>query len=652
MRSDIEVRAPAPDDSFQAPGPKSPAPQVGRKALPGYRLHVILFAALVLISTVPIVLLGGWVEHSAMEKEIASVSEKHLIIARNLSRTLNRYSEDIKEGFRAAIDIGAQSEVPSSISRLLLSLSFNHVCIVDKDNNLIRSLIPETTDVKPLLPDSELFAPLRQLAQSANGDVAMTDLILDRGISRFFLVQALEDGRIAIGALSVDYIRSVQQAIAFGKRGHSMVVDAKGHVVAHPDGEWERTAKDASGLSVVASMMRGDTGVARFYSPPMEADMIAGYTNVPATGWGVMVPQPMSELRDRASDTQIIAMLLSGAGILIAAGISWWLAKFLARPIVAIEKAAGVVAAGNLDIRVENLPKHAPRELHRLADNFDSMIGNLRQREERLRIAMREAEAANRAKTEFLANMSHELRTPLNGILGFADILRYEMFGPVGAPRYIDYAKEIHKAGSHLLDVINDILDMAKVEANELSLMKSKVDLKEIVQSCLRLTEARATQDRIVLRADIAADLPAVNCDRRMTTQIMLNLMSTAIKFTPESGTVTVHVALDGDGGCVIQVIDTGIGIPADHLELIMKPFYQVETTLQHKYEGTGLGLPLVKAMADIQGATLRIDSIEGKGTTATVRFPPDAVLAKEQTDTAEAVSATPRRAPVPMVSC
>ena len=186
-----------------------------RRSISGFRLQTILFVAIVAISAVPVLLLGSWVEHSAMQKEIESVTEKHLLIARNLSRTLGRYVSDLKEGFRAAVEIGVTRDVSPAMSRLLTSLSFSHVCIIDRDNTMIRSLIPDTETVTRLPPGREVLTPLRDLATAAGGDVVISDLIRDNGESRFFVVQALDDGRIAIGTLGVDYLRSVQRAVAF-----------------------------------------------------------------------------------------------------------------------------------------------------------------------------------------------------------------------------------------------------------------------------------------------------------------------------------------------------------------------------------------------------------------------------------------------------
>ena len=594
----------------------------------GYRLHVILFGALIVISLVPVLLLGAWVERSAMEQEIEAVAEKHLLIASNLSRTLSRYVGDVNEGFGAAIELALTDETSPAMSRFLLSLGFSHVCIVDGGNRITRQLIPDTETIRRVPPSLATMEQLRAIANAAWGKVVITDMIDDAGSPRLFVVQALGGGRIAVGVLGVDYIRSIQQAVMFGERGHSMIVDSKGRVIAHPNAKWQSTAADVTSLPPVARAILGESGVMQFYSPPMGADMITGFASVPGIGWGVMVPQPLAELESRANETQNIAIFVSLAGVLIASLIGWWLAKYFARPIVAIERAAGAVAAGGLDTQVAALPRHTPREVHRLVDSFNTMVTELRQREDGLTFAMREAESANRAKTEFLANMSHELRTPLNGILGFADILRRQMFGPLSA-RYADYSNEIYTAGTHLLDVINDLLDMAKVESKQLVKQEIEVDLASVVASCVSMTAARARQGRVAVAVSVSADLPYLRADKRMMTQIVLNLLSNAIKFTPEGGSVNIGCALGPDGSCTLRVADTGIGIAPDQLELVMKPFYQVDTRMQRKYEGTGLGLPLVKAMAEAQGGTMELESTVGTGTSVSVRFPAESLIAR-----------------------
>jgi len=590
------------------------------------RLHVILFVALIVVSAVPVLILGSWVDRSALHKEIDAVTEKHLLIAQNLSSALSRYVVDVKAGFTYAASDMTEHANDDELKTMLESLSFRYLFIVDARNRVVDRLNVATdrTDL-PEIDDAGL-ASFREQARAADGATIITDLVRLDDVPAFVLLRQLDAGRLAVGVLGLDYIRSAQRAIEFGERGHSMIVDAQGVVVAHPNGEWERISKNASKLSVVQKMMRGETGVATFYSPPMQADMIAGHTTVPETGWGVMVPQPMSELVDRAGNTQNVAIGMIAVGILVASIIGWCLARFLAQPVVAVERAARAVAAGRLRTQVEPLPAYAPIEMHSLAVSFDRMVDELRHRDDGLRVAMNDAEAANRAKTEFLANMSHELRTPLNGVLGFSEIIRDQTFGPIAESRYVDYANDIHFAGQHLLAVINDVLDVSKIEAGELKPELSDVDLGRIADGCVAVMRNRARQGKIAVAVDVPADLPPLRADERMIRQILLNLLSNAVKFTSPGGTVTVTAGRRIDGGLTIGVGDTGIGIAPEHIDLVVQPFSQVDSSLQRSYEGTGLGLYLTKTLAELHDAKLNIVSQIDVGTKVEIRFPASAL--------------------------
>ncbi len=587
----------------------------------GLHLQFILFISFVLISALPVVLLSIWDQHAALRDEYDSVNEKHLIIAKNLSGVFERYVGDVKEGFRFAV-LGADNSEPNQAShRFLKSLSFCDVSILDGSNAVIRSLM-EPHDSKPPYPSTEVIARLRDAAGPANGDIFVSNIIQDRGAPLFFVVMALDHSRIAIGSLTTDYIREIQRQIGFGERGHSMVVDANGVVVAHPNATWEETSKDASRLSVVGAMMRGETGVSEFYSPPVQANMIAGHTSVPGVGWGVMVPQPIEELENRASEGQKTAILVTLIGMLLAAIFSWWLSRFLAKPIVTIDDAAVAVASGELKTQVETLPHGSPRELHSLSAAFNVMVDQLREREEQLQATKDEAVAADRAKTNFLANMSHELRTPLNAIIGFSEMIKLETFGPIGAAQYAEYVKHINSSGNHLLRVINDVLDMSKIEAGHLQPSYSEIDMTEVADTCITFFSERADKGRVELKARIGDNLPRIFADDRMVKQIILNLLSNAIKFTPEAGLVELLIDADVQQGCIIRVRDNGIGMDPAKLDVVMQPFGQVDARLVRKYEGTGLGLPLVKSMVDMHGGTLDFDTALEQGTTVTITLP------------------------------
>lgn len=235
--------------------------------------------------------------------------------------------------------------------------------------------------------------------------------------------------------------------------------------------------------------------------------------------------------------------------------------------------------------------------------------------------AKEQAELASRSKTEFLATISHELRTPLNAIIGFSEVMAGSMFGPLGNARYQGYATDIVNSGRHLLAVINDILDVSKIEAGQMTLEMGPVDIGAVVDSALRLVETRARGGGVRLEAEIAADLPALVADRRRCLQILVNLLSNAVKFTAEGGSVTLAAAPSGEG-IALHVRDTGIGMTADEIAVALEPFRQVDGSLARQYEGTGLGLPLARSMAELHGGALTVDSRKGEGTTVTVWLP------------------------------
>jgi signal transduction histidine kinase len=243
-----------------------------------------------------------------------------------------------------------------------------------------------------------------------------------------------------------------------------------------------------------------------------------------------------------------------------------------------------------------------------------------------LRRAKEEAELASRSKTEFLANMSHELRTPLNAIIGFSDVLAGQVFGPVGDKRYHDYARDIHDSGRHLLNLINDVLDVSKVEFGKVELAEEIVEFPVVVNSCVRLMHERAQAAGVAVAIELPADLPAIRADGRRLKQILINLLSNAVKFTPSGGCITLSAAADATG-FRMSVSDTGIGIAAEDLATALRPFGQIDSRLARKYQGTGLGLPLIKAMAELHGGGLELTSEPGRGTTATVRLPAERMV-------------------------
>jgi signal transduction histidine kinase len=238
------------------------------------------------------------------------------------------------------------------------------------------------------------------------------------------------------------------------------------------------------------------------------------------------------------------------------------------------------------------------------------------------------AELANRAKTEFLANMSHELRTPLNAIIGFAEVIKDEMFGPNAMTRYSGYAQDIHSSGMHLLTLINDILDLAKLEAGKLDLHEEDVSLPELVGECLTIIRSRAQKSGVELVTMMDFGVSALHCDARAVKQVLLNFLSNAVKFTPEGGSVITRVERVRDG-IAISVSDNGIGMTPEQIEVAMSPFGQIDSKVARQHKGTGLGLPISKQLVELHGGTLSVESTEGEGTTMTATFPQVRVVSK-----------------------
>jgi PAS domain S-box-containing protein len=249
-------------------------------------------------------------------------------------------------------------------------------------------------------------------------------------------------------------------------------------------------------------------------------------------------------------------------------------------------------------------------------------ITKRKQAEEALRAAKEEAEYANRAKTEFLANMSHELRTPLNSIIGFSDILANQLFGPIENPRYREYIKDINDAGKDLLHLINDILDIARIERGRLNLNERTIDVPKLLTSCYRLVLGRANENGLRLAMQVRDDLPALFADELRVKQMLLNLLSNAIKFTPAGGSVTVGADIDSENRFVFTITDTGIGIAEKDMGTALAVFGQVDGRLTRQYEGAGLGLPLSKSLVALHGGDMTLESRPGAGTTVTIRFP------------------------------
>ncbi|MBL8690324.1 MAG: HAMP domain-containing histidine kinase [Rhodospirillaceae bacterium] len=328
---------------------------------------------------------------------------------------------------------------------------------------------------------------------------------------------------------------------------------------------------------------------------------------VPGTSYG--------RLMSAAVDRDVVIL---GRG-----GRAGWIEAGIARH----RQPTGVAYAVRLrDGRIFEIRKERARD-GGVVDLFTD-VTRARQVESDLRHAKDQAEVANRSKSEFLANVSHELRTPLNAIIGFAEMMAGQMLGPIGLPKYQEYASDIRDSGGHLLALINDILDMARIESGRLTLHEEPVSIAVAIESCVRLVTERARRGGVTVEVAIERPTPRLHADERMVKQIVLNLLSNAVKFTLRGGKVTVEAAHCADGRVAIVTSDTGIGMTHDEIAKALTPFHRSESAFSRRFEGTGLGLPITKSLAEAHGAHLEITSRPGIGTRCAVIFPATRTLA------------------------
>jgi len=332
-----------------------------------------------------------------------------------------------------------------------------------------------------------------------------------------------------------------------------------------------------------------------------------------------------------------IAVTVALAAIAVSYLLAINLQNAISHPILKLAETARQVSRDkDYSIRatpVGDADKEFNNELVILTKSFNEMLSEIGERNRQLQKQYTElekakdiAESANRAKSHFLANISHELRTPLNAVIGFSSILMNQLFGPLGDQKYLEYAKDINESGTHLLDIINDILDLSKAEAGKLTLNYEEVHVGKAINKCIAIIAERAAKGKVTINTDVPKLLPALVADRLRVIQVILNVLSNAVKFTHENGSINIAVRPVEQGGEVTQFIltmqDTGIGMSRADIEKAFQSFGQVDSGLNRKYEGTGLGLPLTKKLMEIHHGSITIDSELGKGTLVTLTFP------------------------------
>jgi signal transduction histidine kinase len=328
----------------------------------------------------------------------------------------------------------------------------------------------------------------------------------------------------------------------------------------------------------------------------------------------------LTDVEEQLAQGAIVLLSAILIAMAVAIAIADRMQRAVSEPILALSRATAKISRDrDYSLRVR---RRTDDEVGKLVDGFNVMLEVVESTERGLKTAISRSEMASRAKSEFLANMSHELRTPLNAIIGFSEIMSLQVFGPLGSERYVGYVNDIARSATHLHKIINDILDLAKVEAGKVELAEEELNVAEAVESAIRLVEERARQKELSLTAEVPSSLPKLWADQRLVIQCLVNLLSNAVKFTHPGGSIELCASIAPGGSFEFQVADTGIGIAPENLEKVLAPFGQVEGAFARSHEGTGLGLPLVQSFMELHGGTLLIVSEPKQGTRVTLRFP------------------------------
>ena len=366
-------------------------------------------------------------------------------------------------------------------------------------------------------------------------------------------------------------------------------------------------------------------------------ERIVDWRKVPGYPLIVIVGLGRDEFLADPSRLALIILGLGGAAMLLSGAM----AAMVVREISNRVRYEIEVNARAADLRDANESLTFQHEaLVKTASELARERVNLQEMNSKLMLAQQHSDAANRAKSAFLANMSHELRTPLNAIIGFSEIIRDRLFGPA-SPAYFEYAGDINNAGHHLLAIVNDVLDIAKIEAGKVEFSEGEADLGAILNASLRAVKTQAKSGNVRILKEYPQEGIKVRCDEVRLRQVFINVLSNAVKFTPAGGHIEIGAALEESGGLCVAIRDTGIGMTAAEIDAAFEKFRQIDNSLTKRFEGTGLGLPLAKQLAELHGGTVEVSSEPGVGTEVRIRLPAARVASV-------ALPAVPKRAALP----
>ncbi|MCS7215788.1 MAG: ATP-binding protein [Thermodesulfovibrio sp.] len=438
------------------------------------------------------------------------------------------------------------------------------------------------------------------------------------------------------GVLCIGYPQTIIQEMVDSLKSDKIigtVTDKSGKIIAYLENHFIKKEdvllSDMSNTEIFKASLDKKYGVADFICP-ITKDKKIGSFYVLDSGFRIWLARSMKDIHMTVLSSLRWAFFWSFIALLIAFVAGYILSNKISNPIRTLRELSQQLSKGDFDIKgsidtriieIKDLNDSLIESARRLRELYENLEQKVKERTAELQMAKLQAEAASRAKSEFLANMSHELRTPLNSIIGFTEVLQDQLFGPLNE-KQLDYLKDVHDSAKHLLNLINDILDLSKIEEGRMELEISEFRVSDVVNTAVIMFKEKALKHGIKLEAEVQEDADiTVMGDERKIKQVLFNLVSNAVKFTPDGGSVKVTARRNEDM-IEIMIEDTGIGIKKEDLERLFQPFSQLETTYTKKYEGTGLGLALSKRLIELHGGKIWCESEYGKGSKFIFSFP------------------------------
>jgi signal transduction histidine kinase/DNA-binding response OmpR family regulator len=486
--------------------------------------------------------------------------------------------------------------------------------------------------------DFSQFRYVREVLDQRRLQPAYSDVLRARGtadVAAVVIAVPLLDSQHRIagylaGTVDLDAVQRLSSYSQVGAHSQAVVVDSSGHVIADPRDDWRLQAKDLSSEGVFRQAVTSGSGVAWYTDLDGNVPSVAGFASVPSVNWRVWVSQPVAELRAELTPLIIGTLEWLLVAVVFALVLAFLATAWLSRPVDQLGRAAGRMAKGDFSQGAKIRQPFAARELISLAETFNQMAAQIStayqtleekvaQRTAELQTLNQELARANKLKSEFLANVSHELRTPLSAIIGFSQILLDGIDGPLNEEQQQD-VQQVNKSGQSLLGLINQILDLSKIEAGKMELALERVDLHEVVAQVVESMRPLAQEKGLQIEVRLPSDVPAVEADPARVKQIVINLLSNAIKFT-EKGQIEIRAQPSGRM-LRVSVKDTGIGISPEAQKLIFEEFVQGDGSSTRRHGGTGLGLSIVRKLVEMHGGAITVISEPGMGSTFTFTVP------------------------------